>query len=115
MYDREYPVGTVTATDPADGERVEPGATITLTLAAHSGVTTSVPDLLGRSAVDAEAALQKAGFLVDLTVEESCHGPSVRCSEENATVAGKVWRQDVAAGAQLPVGSHVAITVGPGG
>jgi membrane peptidoglycan carboxypeptidase len=114
-YDRNYPVGTVTGQTPSSDEPVEPGATVTLTVAAHSDVSSTVPDLLGLTTLQAEHAIEQAGFVADLTVEESCHGPSLRCTEENAAVAGKVWRQDIARGTRLPVGSRIPLTVGPTG
>jgi membrane peptidoglycan carboxypeptidase len=112
-YDASYAAGTVIGQNPASGQPVTPGETITLTIASTSGVDTVVPDLLGDTAAAATKALAGVGLVADIEIVPSCSGPSLRCAQENQSVAGHAWRQNVAAGTSLPVGTHVRVSVGP--
>ncbi len=81
---------------------VEPGSTILLTISSGKAAI-EVPDVLGKTKEDAEAALKNAGFEVAVNEDYS------------ATVeSGKVMTQSTEGGLTLPEGSTVTITVSKG-
>jgi beta-lactam-binding protein with PASTA domain len=111
-YDATYPAGTVVGQQPASGAGADAGSTVTLTVAARTGVAATVPDVLGTDRSAAEAGLASAGLSAAVGVVASCAG-GTGCAATLARDAGRVWRQDVPAGSRLPVGSSVGLAVGP--
>jgi len=87
--------GRVQRQDPLPGSRVAAGSVVTVTLEAPAQVLVAVPDLRGRTAGDAEAAVAAAGLVLNAT------GPA----------AGTVQAQDPAPGTQVQRGSAVAVTL----
>jgi beta-lactam-binding protein with PASTA domain/predicted Ser/Thr protein kinase len=103
--DDPAPAGTVLAVEPASGERVPVGSTVTLTVSA--GGIVSVPDVTGDSVDVARGRLRQAGF--EVQVEESSRLPT------SVDQIGTVESQDPAGGTQRPVNSTVTIFVYPEG
>jgi PASTA domain len=88
--------GRVQRQDPLPGSQVAAGSVVTVTLEASSNqVLVAVPDVRGRTAGDAEAAVAAAGLVLNAT------GPA----------AGTVQAQDPAPGTQVQRGSAVAVTL----
>jgi PASTA domain len=87
--------GRVQRQDPLPGSRVPAGSVVTVTLEAPTQVLVAVPDLRGRTAGDAEAAVAAAGLVLNAT------GPA----------AGTVQAQDPAPGTQVQRGSAVTVTL----
>ena len=112
VYNLRYPAGTVVGQSPPAGTTVEPGVTVTLSLATAESVPVEVPSVLGMEALEAERALLAAGLKANVVIEPSCTG-GASCQQRLATDAGRVWRQDVGGGKPLPAGSTVTIAVGP--
>jgi len=111
-YDATYPAGTVVGQEPSSGAAVDAGSTVTITVAARSGVDATVPDLLGSDRAGAEQALAMVGLRAAVEVVPSC-ADGAGCPVTLARDRGRVWRQDVPADATLPVGSTVGLGVGP--
>lgn len=89
--------GTVLAQDPASGQSVATGTKIALTVASGTG---KVPSVLGLTGAAAQAALNKAGFLVNAsTVPTGDHR------------AGRVYAQSPTGGGAADIGSKVSITI----
>ncbi|WP_432495115.1 Stk1 family PASTA domain-containing Ser/Thr kinase [Kineococcus auxinigenes] len=102
-FNDTVPAGTVIGTDPAAGERVREDGTLTLVVS--RGVQHfDVPEVAGREAADAGAALREAGLAVGAVVEEF--------SEDVAQ--GRVIRTDPAAGTSVPHDSPVGLVVSKG-
>jgi len=104
--DDEAP-GQVLRQDPAGGERVNPGTTVSLAVAIAPPEETpeptpEVPDVVDLSAEDAAAALSAAGYVVARVTEP------VDSPDED----GVVLAQDPGGGEELEAGSRVTITVG---
>ena len=97
------PVGAVVAQDPAPGEEADPGDTITVDTSRTQ--VADLPDVEGRTEKEATAALEKAGFEVEVKTSESSTGDD-----------GRVISQDPAGGEgeTAEAGSTVGITVGSG-
>ncbi|MGP3970866.1 Stk1 family PASTA domain-containing Ser/Thr kinase [Streptomyces sp. 6N223] len=97
--------GTVCATTPAAGSRIDPGGTVTLIISSGSRPV-KVPDVTGDAFEDALTELQAAGFDVDQDTEETP-------DEEPGTVLG----QDPEGGKKARPGTVVTLTVAgqPGG
>jgi serine/threonine-protein kinase len=93
--------GTVLAQDPASGTRLQPGRTVTLTVAA-APTTASVPAVVGKSASDAVNALLAAGFVPHEIVR-----PVSSTAQD-----GIVISQTPAGGRQAKKGSRVTIVEG---
>jgi serine/threonine-protein kinase len=95
--------GQVTAQDPAAGTKVDPGASVTITVSTGPD-TVRVPDVSGMSKADATAALKEVGLTVSTTD-----------TVESATQdAGKVIGSDPAAGKTVNKDSSVALHLASG-
>jgi eukaryotic-like serine/threonine-protein kinase len=93
--------GTVLAQDPAAGERVQPGSTVTITVATEPPPV-EIPDVIGEQSDAAEAALDDAGFEVRVRRQDTD-------SEEDD---GVVIDQNPSGGEERPEGTRVTIVVG---
>ncbi len=93
--------GTVLSTTPAAGLKVDKGSPITVTVAKEPPVP--VPSVVGQDQVQAQNALQNAGFVVNVV-----QAPS------NGVALGKVISTDPAGGVLTPKGSTVKMTVSSG-
>ncbi|MCE7080684.1 Stk1 family PASTA domain-containing Ser/Thr kinase [Streptomyces sp. ST2-7A] len=91
--------GTVLGQDPGADEEVEPGTTITLTVAT-APEDAEVPDVVGLSFEDAQRRLEQEGFTV-----------ARRDQESGDVAAGQVMTQDPSAGSRRAPGSQITITV----
>lgn len=96
----DQPRGRVVATDPPEGETVTLPRTVTLTVSAGPA-TVTLPDLLGRSLGEARSAVEQIGLAVSAVVVDSAAFEA----------PGTVTAQSPAAGASVPTGSGVRITV----
>ncbi|WP_320668497.1 Stk1 family PASTA domain-containing Ser/Thr kinase [Patulibacter defluvii] len=97
------PAGRAIGTDPGVGLKVDPGSPIVLSVSSgppSDKNQVEVPDLVGKSRADAEAALKEAGFQVDVTE-----------SETDAADPGTVTAQSPSAKALATKGSVVRLTV----
>ena len=94
------PSGTVVSQDPAAGTKVAAGKSVRLNVSSGSDnqPSVNVPNVVGRKAADARAALWKAKL-------------TVRTAYDNGTV-GVVLREQPAAGGPAPAFSQVTIVVG---
>ncbi|MFE5210490.1 Stk1 family PASTA domain-containing Ser/Thr kinase [Streptomyces sp. NPDC056600] len=95
----KQPKGKVCSQDPAEGTKVDEGETIALVLSTGAPKK-EVPDVVGMSQDEAEAALEKAGF--DVTVK-----PEVNAQEKEGTVLD----QDPTDGVKREKGTEVTISV----
>ena len=97
--------GTVVAQDPREGEEVERGSIVNLTIVAQP-TTVVIPELQGSSLEDAQAALLELGL--------EPVGPEEEASD--AVEEGAVTRTDPASGEEAEEGTQVTIFVstGPG-
>lgn len=96
----DQPRGRVVASDPAEGETLTLPRTVSLTVS-DGPATVALPDLLGRSLGEARSAVEQIGLTVSRVVVDSA------AFEEPGTVTG----QSPAAGASVPTGSGVRITI----
>jgi len=112
VYNLRYPAGAVVGQSPPAGTTVEPGATITVSLATAEPVPVEVPSVLGMDVESAQRALVAAGLVANVVIEPSCTGGAA-CQQRLAADAGRVWRQDVVGGTKRLAGSTVTIAVGP--
>jgi penicillin-binding protein 1A len=103
----EFPPGRVTGSDPAPGQPVAAGATVTLLVASSAGRPVAVPDVLGLDAGAATAKLTKAGFHATVTDEPDDDGAAA------ARHPGQIWKQDPAAGTDRPPGTTITVYVNP--
>ncbi len=94
--------GTVLAQEPAAGLFFMPDTTIALDVATASPV---VPNVLGKSAAEARAAVEAAGYIVQVQVE-------LRAGATDAE-AGRAWRTVPAAGIPTAGGTTVVLSVNP--
>jgi beta-lactam-binding protein with PASTA domain len=94
--------GNVISQSPEGGSQVSEGDEVALTLSLGQQVV-EVPEVVGSTQADAEAALQSAGLTVGEVVEANS-------SEEAGTVIG----QDPRAGARVAEGEAIALTVSSG-
>ena len=94
-------VGKVLAQNPRDGERVEPGRAVDLTIgsAGEDGVT--LPNWVGRARASVEEEIRSAGLTVG----------GVSTAERENTPEGQVLRQSPSAGARLARGCEVKLEV----
>jgi eukaryotic-like serine/threonine-protein kinase len=95
--------GLVATQDPDAGTKVDPGATVTLTVSAGPDKV-RVPDLTGMSKDDATAALEGEGLKVSTT-------DTVESARQDA---GKVIDTDPAGGTTVDKGSSVALHLASG-
>jgi PASTA domain len=92
--------GLVVATSPPPATMVPTGSQVTL---AQCSLTGTVPDLSNKTQSSATAALRAAGFVL---------GAVGTAPDGTCVMNGKVVSQSPPAGAVLPLGSPVSITVG---
>jgi serine/threonine-protein kinase len=97
------PEDTVLQQDPVAGTSVDPGSTVTLTVAVPRP-NAIVPDLTGMTLEEASAALEEVGLLLGNKAE----GPSDEYDP------GLVIGQSVAPGEQAPKGTLIDVTVSAG-
>ncbi|MDO5628242.1 MAG: Stk1 family PASTA domain-containing Ser/Thr kinase [Mobilicoccus sp.] len=88
--------GKVVSTDPAAGERVEPGSFVKLAI---SSGRVEVPEVVGLSESAAAEALGKVGLRASVTQVES--------NQERGTVIAQAYPQ----GTRVPVGDVIALSV----
>jgi eukaryotic-like serine/threonine-protein kinase len=93
--------GTVLAQDPAAGERVQRGSSVTITVA-QAPPPVEIPDVIGDQGDAAQATLDDAGF--DVRVREQ--------DTDSAEEDGVVIDQNPAGGEEREAGSRVTIVVG---
>jgi eukaryotic-like serine/threonine-protein kinase len=93
--------GTVLSQDPAAGERVQPGSTVTITVAAEPPPV-AIPDVIGEQSDAAEATLDGAGFDVRVRRQD------VDDPEED----GVVIDQSPSGGEERQAGTRITIVVG---
>jgi eukaryotic-like serine/threonine-protein kinase len=98
----DQPVNNVIKQDPGANEKVDEGATVTLTFSSGPE-TLAVPDVVGKTQVDASKILTDAGFV-----------PNTVQVDDPDVEEGKVVSQDPAANAQLARGGQVTINVSAG-
>lgn len=96
------PKGTVVAQTPAAGTSAELGALVTIQVSSGVPAKVKVPDVVGLSATDATAALEAAGFVVEIT-QKQVNDPQK---------LDAVLVQDPPAGTKALQGTPVTITVG---
>lgn len=94
--------GNVISTEPAGGTTVEVGSQVVVTVSEGVDLV-SVPDVSGKSLVDARSAIEQAGFLVE---SENQHSDSVE--------AGHVISQYPEPGASAKRGTTVSLVVSLG-
>jgi serine/threonine-protein kinase len=104
IADSALPKGTVIAQTPAGGTSMELGALVTIQVSSGVPAKVKVPDVVGLSVDDARAALEAAGFVVEI---EERH-----VSDPHND--GLVLAQDPGAGTKALQGTAVTITVGTG-
>ena len=98
-----YPPGRVVGQDPDAGDKAPLGSTVTLYISVASEES-QVPDVLGYTRGQAEAALKNAGFRVETITESEGGGKKNK---------GRVWKQSPAGGTSAQEGSTVTIWVNP--
>ena len=98
----DQPANTVISQDPGANTQVAQGSAVKLTFSSGPEKGT-VPDVVGKSTVDASKAITDAGFVVNQTSVENSTAPQ-----------GQVIKQDPAANAQAAKGSTVTIQVSGG-
>jgi membrane-bound lytic murein transglycosylase B len=98
----EVPEGNVISSDPAAGTSLNPGSTVTIVVSTGPELV-AIPDVSGQSEADAVAALEGAGFSVEVQ------------SEDSLDVAGGVTiRTEPTAGDAVQPGSPVTLVVSAG-
>ncbi|SDS68822.1 Stk1 family PASTA domain-containing Ser/Thr kinase [Corynebacterium timonense] len=100
----DVPRGTVMATNPTAGSKLQPGTLITVTVSSGREIT-DVPDLTGLTPQDAAQVLDDAGLVLNTDIREE---PSDDVPE------GVIISQNPAGGSQLSKGSEVSIVVSTG-
>lgn len=99
-----YPPGRVIGQDPEAGGKAPLGSTITLYVSV-ADESRRVPDVLGYTRSQAEAAIRNAGFEVEVITEsEGGNGRKNR---------NRVWKQSPSGGSTAQEGSTVTIWVNP--
>jgi eukaryotic-like serine/threonine-protein kinase len=96
--------GLVTRSDPASGEEVEPGSTVTIFVSSGPG-TVVVPDVTCQSFGSAQSDLRSAGF-------EPIRSSETRPANPLCTLGSKVAAQEPAGGSLAEVGSQVFLFAG---
>lgn len=94
--------GTVLGQEPASGLFFMPDTTVTLLVATASPV---IPNVLGKTTAEARAAVEAAGYVVTVVVEQ-------RAGATDAE-AGRVWRSAPEAAVPTASGATVTLTVNP--
>jgi serine/threonine-protein kinase len=98
----EAPENTVVSHDPAAGDEIERGSTVTLNVSSGPG-TKIVPDVRGKSKATAVKLLNDAGFQVSDEEESSSSVP-----------AGNATRTDPEGGTEQAAGSRVKVFISTG-
>lgn len=98
----EVAAGTVMSSDPAAGTSLAPGSTVTIVVSTGPELV-AVPDVSGLSEADAMAALQGAGFTVEIQSEDSLD-----------VAQGVALRTEPTAGEAVQAGSTVTLVVSAG-
>lgn len=96
--------GLVTRSDPASGEEVEPGSTVTIFVSSGPG-TVVVPDVTCQSFGSAQSDLRSAGL-------EPIRSSETRPENPLCTQGSKVAAQEPAGGTEVEVGSQVFLFAG---
>ena len=96
--------GLVTRSDPASGEEVEPGSTVTIFVSSGPG-TVVVPDVTCQSFGSAQSDLRSAGL-------EPIRSSETRPENPVCTQGSKVAAQEPAGGTMVEVGSQVFLFAG---
>ena len=96
--------GLVTRSDPASGEEVEPGSTVTIFVSSGPGAVV-VPDVTCQSFGSAQSDLRSAGF-------EPIRSSETRPENPVCTQGSKVAAQEPAGGTEAEVGSQVFLFAG---
>jgi penicillin-binding protein 1A len=102
VVDSAQPKGVILAQTPAGGSSAELGSLVTIQVSSGVPTKVKVPDVIGMSRSDAKAAIEAAGFVVEV-VDKHVSDP------DNVDV---VLDQDPVAGTKLLQGMTVTITVG---
>jgi eukaryotic-like serine/threonine-protein kinase len=109
----DQPEGTVLSQDPSGGSQLLQTATVTITVAkgspSPSPSLATVPGVVGLTRGAASAALQRAGFVVSVVLQQGCDPADPACTYRQ----GIVWSQSPTGGRRADVGSTVTITVNP--
>ncbi|HET9769628.1 MAG TPA: Stk1 family PASTA domain-containing Ser/Thr kinase [Acidimicrobiia bacterium] len=98
----EVEAGEVFLQDPPEGNKLEEGGTVKLTVSAGKGEV-RVPDVVGETLDDAQSRLRDAGFDYRVVSETS-----------DSVDAGKVTRTDPAGGTSAAKGSEIKLYVSTG-
>jgi beta-lactam-binding protein with PASTA domain len=96
------PAGTVIAQSPPAGTKAPLGTAITLSVSTGAPAQSTVPDVVGMTEADAQAALQQAGFAVSV----------VDVTTTDKRKDGIVLYQSPRGGTQVQQGTAVSIAVG---
>jgi serine/threonine-protein kinase len=96
--------GTVLQVDPAAGEEVECGSTVTIVVATSGPEPCTVPDVVGSTRSQAAATIEDADLAVGAVSER----------EDASVAAGTVLQTSPTAGSELECGSTVTIVVSSG-
>ena len=96
------PVGTVVAQSPPAGSKAPLGTGVTLSVSTGAAANITVPDVVGMTEADAQAALGQAGFVVSV----------VDVTTTDKKKDGIVLYQSPRGGQQVQQGTAVAISVG---
>jgi eukaryotic-like serine/threonine-protein kinase len=96
--------GLVTRTDPASGEEVEPGSTVTIFVSSGPG-TVVVPDVTCQSFGSAQSDLRSAGL-------EPIRSSETRPENPVCSFGSKVAAQEPAGGTEVELGSQVFLFAG---
>jgi eukaryotic-like serine/threonine-protein kinase len=95
--------GLVVSTSPAGGAQLAKGAAVQLSIGSGPDAL-SVPDVTGKTAAAASAALKQAGFTGNINTEQT----------DSLTTKGRVVSSDPAAGAQAAPGATITLQVSTG-
>jgi serine/threonine-protein kinase len=95
--------GLVVSTSPAGGAQVAKGSAVNLSIGSGPDAIT-VPDVTGKTASAASAALKQAGFTGNINTEQ----------QDSLTAKGRVVQSDPAAGSQAAPGSTITLSVSTG-
>ena len=100
------PPGYITRQSPPAGppQKLDDGYRVRIWVSTSERATAQVPDVIGRDVVDAQNALEAAGFSV-VAVEEC---PTAACTGEDG-IPGRVWHQEPFADDEVPAYSQIRI------
>ncbi len=109
------PEGQVTAQDPGQGVQVPLDATITLTVS-DGPEQRAVPDVTGKSAVEATSELVSAGFKVDREQRVLQHGATGSGDRHRSSLAGTLLDKDAVVTIRISQGiEQVVVPAGRSG